>query len=65
MGVIDLTEMLGVLEADGNVRCSKCIDQIEDYWTKSFSSKDDEVLTASDIEDGEKIYICDYCNEKL
>ena len=65
MPIIDLEGVVGVIESDGNVRCSECIDQIEDYWEKKFDPERDETITETDIENAEKIYICDYCNQRL
>ena len=64
MPIIDLEDVVGVIEGDGKVRCSECIDKIEDYWEKNFDVEKDEQITSEDLEEP-KIYICDYCNKKL
>jgi hypothetical protein len=64
MPVIDLENVVGVLESDGKVRCSDCIDQMEEYWEKTFDPGKDQQKIDDDLADA-KLYICDYCNEKL
>jgi len=64
MPIIDLDDVVCVIESDGKVRCSECIDEIKDYWEEKFDIDTDKQITSEDLQEP-KIYICDYCNKKL
>lgn len=63
MTVIDLTKVEAVVEADGKVKCKNCVDG-SDYW-KGCDPVKEILLTEDDVENTEKLYICDYCEEEL
>jgi hypothetical protein len=63
MPVIDLTDVKAVVETDGQVRCVNCIDG-EDYW-KGFDSQKEILVTQDDLENSDKLYVCDCCEQKL
>ena len=63
MAVIDLTGVRAVVEADGKVRCMNCIDG-EDYW-KGFDPQKEILVTQDDLENTDKLYICECCEQTL
>jgi hypothetical protein len=64
MAIIDLTKLVAVHESDGSLRCMDCIGSIVDYW-RQFDPPNDSQIMENDVQDEEKIYICDFCNEVL
>ena len=63
MPIIDLTNVRAIVEADGKVRCINCIDG-ENY--RLGCEPTEEVLVSdSDIENPDKLFICDYCEKQL
>ena len=63
MPIIDLTTIRAIVEADGKVRCISCIDG--GNYRKGCDPTDETVISKSDIENPDKLYICDYCQEEL
>ena len=63
MPVIDLTDVRAVVESDGNVRCLNCIDG-DTYW-KGFDPQKEIIVTKDDLENPDKLYVCDCCEHKL
>lgn len=63
MPIIDLTKIRAIVEADGKVRCIACIDG--ESYRKGCDPTDEIVLDQNDIENEEKLYICDYCEKEL
>jgi hypothetical protein len=63
MAVIALTDVKAVVEADGQVRCVNCIDG-EDYW-KGLDPKKEILVTQEDLENPDKLYVCDCCEQTL
>lgn len=62
MPVIDLSNVKAVFEADGKIRCINCIDG-GSYW-KGCDPDNELLITQEDLENPEKLYICDYCEEE-
>lgn len=63
MTIIDLFNIRAIVEADGKVRCVNCIDG-GDYW-KGCEPSNEILVSQNDLEDSEKLYICDYCDKEL
>ncbi len=63
MTIIDLLNIRAIVEADGKVRCMNCIDG--DDYRKGCDPKDEILVSRDDLEDPEKLYICDYCEKEL
>ena len=61
MSVIDLTNERVVVEADGSTRCMNCIEG-QDYWKGSRPSEE-IFVSKDDLQDPERLYICDYCEQ--
>jgi hypothetical protein len=61
--VIDLTRVEAVVEVNGKVRCKNCVTG-RDYW-KGCDPEKEILLTCDDIENHDKLYVCDYCEEEL
>lgn len=62
MVIIDLSTVKAVVEANGKVRCINCIDG-KDYW-KGCDPNKELLVTQEDLEDPDRLYICDYCDEE-
>ena len=60
MPVYTIDDIVGVIEPSGAVRCSDCIN-----WTDDGVGEKDKPITEDDLQDGDTIYICDYCHKKL
>jgi hypothetical protein len=56
----DLEDLVGIFQEDGSVKCRECM---EDEDWKGLTQE--SIITAEDIQDGEKLFYCDYCEEKL
>ena len=52
--------LAGIYEQDGSVKCRDCM---EDEDWKHLSRQN--VITLDDVENGERLFYCDYCEEKL
>ena len=63
MPIIDLTKIRAIVEADGKLRCIACIDG--ENYRKGCDPTDEILLSRSDIENADKLYICDYCEKQL
>lgn len=63
MTIIDLFNIRAIVEADGKVRCVNCIDG--DDYRKGCEPTDEILVSQNDLEDSEKLYICDYCEKEL
>ena len=63
MTIIDLHNIRAIVEADGKVRCVNCING-GDYG-KGCKPTDEILVSQNDLEDPEKLYICDYCEKEL
>lgn len=62
MTIIDLHNIRAIVEADGKVRCVNCIDGGD--YAKGCEPTDEILVSQNDLEDSEKLYICDYCEEE-
>jgi hypothetical protein len=56
----DLEDLVGIFQEDGSVKCRDCM---EDKDWKGLTQE--SIITVEDIQDGEKLFYCDYCEEKL
>jgi hypothetical protein len=63
MTIIDLSNIRAIVEADGKVRCMHCING--GNYRKGCEPTDEIMLSQDDLEDPEKLYVCDYCEEEL
>jgi hypothetical protein len=52
--------LAGIYEQDGSVKCRDCM---EDEDWKHLSRQN--VITLDDVKNGERLFYCDYCEEKL
>ena len=53
-------DLVGIYEEDGSVKCRECME--EGDWE---DLKEENIITGEDIENGERLLYCDYCEEKL
>ena len=63
MTTIDLLNIRAIVETDGKVRCVNCIDGCN--YRKGCEPTDEILLSKDDLEDPEKLYICDHCEKQL
>jgi hypothetical protein len=55
-----IDDLVGIYEADKSVKCRGCMEE-EDWEDLS----QENIITVKDIENGEKLLYCDYCEQKL
>lgn len=60
MGVHEIDDLVGIYEEDGSVKCRDCMKD-EDWEDR----KQENIITLDDVKNGEKLFYCDYCEEKL
>jgi len=60
MKVHQIDDLVGIYEQDGSVKCRDCM---EDEDWKHLSQKN--LITLDDVENGERLFYCDYCEKKL
>ena len=60
MPTYDKENICGMVENWGKVKCSDCMEDA-DY---DLAEERENFIYKSDL-DGEKVYICDYCNKRL
>ena len=63
MPIIDLANIRAIVEADGKVRCITCIDG--ENYRKGCEPTDEILVSQGDIDNADKLYICDYCEKEL
>jgi hypothetical protein len=63
MAIIDLANIRAIVEADGKVRCISCIDG--ENYRLGCEPAEEVLISASDIENPDKLFICDYCQNQL
>ena len=56
----DMVNIAGIEEEDGTVTCKECMD--EEAWA---NIKNTKIISVKEIEKGQKIYFCDYCEKRL
>ena len=61
MPVCHLEDARGMVESGGKVRCADCVKD----WATDFDREKEELITEDDVERGERLYVCDYCGDKL
>ena len=60
MEAYETGNIVGMREEDGSVKCRACMN--EEDWNK-LSHKN--AITLEELETGESLFYCDYCEEKL
>jgi hypothetical protein len=60
MEVHEIEKVVGMREEDGSVKCRACMNE-KDWNTLSQES----AITLEDLENGEVLFYCDYCEERL
>ena len=60
MKVREIDDLVGIYEEDGSVKCRDCMK--DEDWE---DLKQENIITLDDVENGEKFFYCDYCEEKL
>ena len=60
MGVHKIDNLVGVYEEDRSVKCRDCMKEKD--WK---DLKQENIITLDDVEKGENLFYCDYCEEKL
>jgi len=60
MGVHEIDNLVGVYEEDRSVKCRDCMKEKD--WK---DLKQENIITLDDVEKGEKLFYCDYCEKKL
>ncbi|UCF72261.1 MAG: hypothetical protein JSW35_08730 [Deltaproteobacteria bacterium] len=60
MEVGKIDDLLGMYEEDGSVKCRYCMK--EEDWE---DLKQENIITSEDIENGEELFYCDYCEQRL
>ena len=57
---LDVDALAGIFEDDGSMKCRNCM--VDRDW-KHLQQKN--IITLDDVEKGERLFYCDYCEEKL
>jgi len=60
MEVREIDDLVGIYEEDGSVKCRDCMK--DEDWE---DLKQENIITLDDVKTGEKLFYCDYCEEKL
>ena len=60
MKVYKIDNLVGIYEEDRSVKCRDCMKEKD--WK---DLKQENIITLDDVENGEKLFYCDYCEEKL
>lgn len=60
MEAYEIDNLVGMYEEDRSVKCRDCM--VEKDWE---DLKEDNIITVEDVESGEKLFYCDYCEKKL
>lgn len=60
MGVHEIDNLVGIYEEDGSIKCRDCMK--DEDWE---DLKKENIITLDDVKNGEKLFYCDYCEEKL
>ena len=60
MRVHEIDDLIGMYEEDGSVKCRECMED-EDWNHLS----QENTITLDDVESGERLFYCDYCEQKL
>ena len=60
MGVHEIDDLVGIYEEDRSVKCRDCMKEKD--WK---DLKEENIITLDDVENGEKLFYCDYCEKKL
>ncbi len=63
MTITDLFNILAIVEADGKLRCVNCIDGGD--YRKGCEPTDEILVGGEELEDPEKLYVCDCCGKKF
>ena len=61
MPVYELEDVYGIVENDGKVKCTNCVED----WTKDFDHEKDKLITDDQAKSGENLYVCDYCGKQF
>jgi hypothetical protein len=56
----EIEDLVGIYQEDGSVKCRECMN--EEDWKEL---TEESIITGRDINEGEKLFYCDYCEEKL
>jgi hypothetical protein len=56
----EIDNIVGMREDDGSMKCRACMN--EEDWS-ILNQK--HAITLDELENGEKLYYCDYCEERL
>jgi hypothetical protein len=56
----EIGTVVGIREQDGSMKCRACMNE-EDWSTLT----QENVITLEELESGERLFYCDYCEEKL
>lgn len=60
MELSKIDNLVGIYEEDRSVKCRDCMQEKD--WR---DLRQENIITLEDIEDGERLFYCDYCEEKL
>jgi len=60
MEVGKIDDLLGMYEEDRSVKCRYCMK--EEDWE---DLKQENIITLEHIENGEELFYCDYCEQRL
>ena len=56
----EVDNLVGMYEEDKSIKCRECMKAKD--WK---DLKQENIITLQDVENGEKLFYCDYCEEKL
>lgn len=55
-----MDDLVGIYESDNSIKCRDCMG--DEDWR---DLKQEDIITAADVEKGEKLFYCDYCENNL
>ena len=58
--ILFFDDLVGIYESDNSIKCRDCMG--DEDWR---DLKPENVITAADVQKGEKLFYCDYCEKSL
>ena len=60
MRAYEIDDLVGIYESDNSIKCRDCMG--DEDWR---DLKKEDIITTADVEKGEKLFYCDYCEKSL
>lgn len=56
----EIEDLVGIYESDNSIKCRDCM--VDADW---IDLKPEDIITAADVDKGDKLFYCDYCEKPL